>query len=105
MSLTHAPSFSLGFSQEEHVRDTGSEGLSGVNGTSHSSEGEDETQPRRKSKRVRTVPAALVTDYQCGTDILNRAWEGLMGEGGFSFQLFVLRVKYNKLQTLMSESW
>lgn len=78
--------------------------MAGDDGSGHSSEAEDETQPCRKSKRVRTVPAALVTDYQCGTAILSRAWEGLMG-GDSRYQPFVLNVKYNKLQTLMTESW
>ncbi|KAG2328210.1 hypothetical protein Bca52824_010938 [Brassica carinata] len=98
------PSFSLGVTQEDLSREPGAGELTGGNGAEPFPENEDEIQLCRKSKRLRVVPAALVNDYHCGADILNRAWEGLMG-GDSRYHSFVIHTKYTKLIPLLQESW
>ena len=56
-----------------------------------------------KSKRLRIVQHALVTNYQCGNAILTRAWEGQMSSGSH-YDMFVVREKYTKLSTLIRGS-
>lgn len=58
----------------------------------------------RKSKRVRTVPPQLLTDYQCDTSIRNRASEGpTFGNGGYD--LSEIQEKYKRLKVLLNQDW
>lgn len=75
--INDMPSFSLGLTQEENMqlederlpqeRATVSLGDDIVVGDNM-----DDPQSSRKSKRQKTVPAALLHDYQCGPHILSR---------------------------------
>lgn len=59
---------------------------------------------RRKSKRMRTVPNLLLSDYHCGTSIINRARESQL-LGSVSYDSSVIREKYTRLQILLKEEW
>ncbi|KAL0855740.1 hypothetical protein Bca101_060893 [Brassica carinata] len=98
------PTFSLGLTQEQRMQDPCFGDEEEGNGAERFTEKEGEAQIGRKSKRVRVVPAALVNDYQCGGDILSRAWGGLMG-GASRYESFVLQTKYTKLATLLKDTW
>ncbi|KAL0802057.1 hypothetical protein Bca101_057233 [Brassica carinata] len=62
----------------------------------------EETILCRKSKRMRSVPTLLLSDYQCGTSILNRAREGQM-LGSNSYESSLSREKYTRLKILLNE--
>ncbi|KAG2330735.1 hypothetical protein Bca52824_001915 [Brassica carinata] len=62
----------------------------------------EETILCRKSKRMRSVPTLLLSDYQCGTSILNRAREGQM-LGSNSYESSLIREKYTRLKILLNE--
>lgn len=98
------PTFSLGLTQELRLQDPDVGDEEEGNGAARFTEKEDEAEIGRKSKRVRVVPFALVNDYQCGGDILSRAWEGLMA-GAPRYESSVLQTKYTKLATLLKDSW
>lgn len=58
----------------------------------------------RKSKRLRIVPPYLLTGYQCGTAILNRAREGQLC-GDSYYDISVIREKYVRLSTILKKPW
>ncbi|CAN7037202.1 unnamed protein product [Brassica rapa subsp. trilocularis] len=103
------PSFSLGLTQEFHqTRELGDD-VMGEN-EEHLVEkdnGDDtkETEENllcRKSKRIRTVPPQLLTDYQCEAAIINRAREvPIMGNGHYG--LSDVHDKYKRLQILLKK--
>ncbi|KAG2246865.1 hypothetical protein Bca52824_086493 [Brassica carinata] len=71
--------------------------------TKHNGEGVGdggETLLCRKSKRLRTVPPQLLTDYQCESAIVNRAREGqIFGNG--TYDLADIHEKYFRLKLLL----
>lgn len=105
------PSFSLGLTQEFHqTRELGDD-VMGEN-EEHLVEkdnGDDtgETEENllcRKSKRIRTVPPQLLTDYHCEAAIINRAREvPIMGNGQYG--LSDVHDKYKRLQILLKKEW
>ncbi|KAG5414439.1 hypothetical protein IGI04_002006 [Brassica rapa subsp. trilocularis] len=77
------PSFSLGLTQELGIEQRQEAGDMGHNNNIYVEEpieavvcDNEETLSCRKSKRRQHVPPQLITDYQCGTPIVNRAREG-----------------------------
>ncbi|KAH0904076.1 hypothetical protein HID58_043579 [Brassica napus] len=101
-------SFSLGLTHElgGHHDDNDDDEM-GENGdqlsTKHNGEGVGdggETLLCRKSKRLRTVPPQLLTDYQCESAIVNRAREGqIFGNG--TYDLADIHEKYFRLKLLL----
>ncbi|KAH0900597.1 hypothetical protein HID58_040100 [Brassica napus] len=101
------PSFSLGLTQElrEHPHEDDDE--MGENEDQGGGKGNGEVVVDggeallcRKSKRIRTVPPQLLTDYQCGTALLNRAREGqIFGNG--AYDVGVIHEKYSRLKILL----
>ncbi|KAL0718050.1 hypothetical protein Bca4012_067372 [Brassica carinata] len=72
------PSFSLGLTQDLKAPPTAAEDVVAENDNCQGQDDNEKTVGFRKSKRLRTVPQSLVTDYQLGNAILTRAWEGQM---------------------------
>lgn len=58
----------------------------------------------RKSKHLKQVPTQLITDYQCGTSILNRAREGPMFWSTY-YDSSVVCDKYLRLKFLLKKDW
>ncbi|KAG2316506.1 hypothetical protein Bca52824_019628 [Brassica carinata] len=96
------PSFSLGLTQDLKAPPTAAEDVVAENDNCQGQDDNEKTVGFRKSKRLRTVPQSLVTDYQLGNAILTRAWEGQMcSESHYDSSL--VREKYAKLRTLLRE--
>ncbi|CAN7104522.1 unnamed protein product [Brassica rapa subsp. narinosa] len=105
------PSFSLGLTQELGIERQQEAGDMGHNNNISVQEpieavvcDNEETLTCRKSKRRRHVPPQLITDYQCGTPIVNRAREGqLLGMIGYACS--GIRDKYLRLKLLLKKEW
>ncbi|KAG2315414.1 hypothetical protein Bca52824_018536 [Brassica carinata] len=97
----HAPSFSLGLTQEERIAPSAGVDDTGDNDEALSDDNDDVSPLCRKSKRLKSVPAGLVNDYECGTAILSRSWESQMC-GDSHYTGAVLRQKYTKLTTILT---
>lgn len=105
------PSFSLGLTQEEAAQHEDDDQM-GDNkhqlGDQASGEGSGDAYERtkcRKSKRIKAVPAALITNYQCDTSIRNRAREGTTFGNGSGYELSEIQEKYNSLKVLVKKDW
>ncbi|KAJ4881383.1 Uncharacterized protein Rs2_38438 [Raphanus sativus] len=103
------PSFSLGLTQEEAAQHEDDDQM-GDNkhqlGDQASGEGSGDAYERtkcRKSKRIKAVPAALITNYQCDTSIRNRAREGTTFGNGSGYELSEIQEKYNSLKVLVKK--
>ncbi|KAH0904915.1 LOW QUALITY PROTEIN: hypothetical protein HID58_044418 [Brassica napus] len=99
-----AHSFSLGLTHDELGRPTDAVADVLVNADVDNDENGEGGPLCRKSKRLRTVPPALVNDYHCSYAILNRAWEAQMCADN-RYVNAVLREKYTKLTTLITRPW
>ncbi|WZZ29583.1 LOW QUALITY PROTEIN: hypothetical protein YC2023_012984 [Brassica napus] len=99
-----AHSFSLGLTHDELGRPTDAIADVLVNADVDNDENGEGGPLCRKSKRLRTVPPALVNDYHCSYAILNRAWEAQMCADN-RYVNAVLREKYTKLTTLITRPW
>ncbi|CAH8352304.1 unnamed protein product [Eruca vesicaria subsp. sativa] len=73
--VIETPSFSLGLTQEEQLPAIGVCTLNTVTGNIpiNFCDNLGDSQQFRKSTRVKSVPQALVEDYQCGREIVSRA--------------------------------
>lgn len=69
------PSFSLGMTQDKVASPSPQDDDMGENETELGEATHHDAQISRKSKRMRIVPPYLLTGYQCGSAILNRARE------------------------------
>ncbi|KAJ4904803.1 Uncharacterized protein Rs2_18754 [Raphanus sativus] len=98
------PSFSLGLTQEKDALPSREHDQMGENNTHHGLETHLDTFLSRKSKRIKTVPQYLLSGYQCGSSILNRAREGQLC-GGSYYDMSVVRDKYARLSTLLKKPW
>ncbi|CAF1717279.1 unnamed protein product [Brassica oleracea] len=95
------PSFSLGLTQEIDAPNRGEDEEMGENETEPGLVREEDTLICRKSKRLRTVPPYLLTGYQCGSAILNRAREGQLC-GDRYYEMSDIREKYVCLSTILT---
>ncbi|XP_048637595.1 uncharacterized protein LOC106353670 [Brassica napus] len=103
------PSFSLGLTQELREHPDEDDDEMGENEDQGGGKGNGEVVVDggeallcRKSKRIRTVPPQLLTDYQCGTALLNRAREGqIFGNG--AYDVGVIHEKYSRLKILLKK--
>ncbi|KAG2254338.1 hypothetical protein Bca52824_084474 [Brassica carinata] len=98
------PSFSLGLTQDKNARPPCEDDQMGENGNVIGLETHNDTLLARKSKRMRTVPAYLLTGYHCGGGILNRAREGQLC-GTSYYEMSVIREKYVRLSTILKKPW
>ncbi|KAJ4904656.1 Uncharacterized protein Rs2_18607 [Raphanus sativus] len=98
------PSFSLGLTQEKDALPSREHDQMGENNTHHGLETHLDTFLSRKSKCIKTVPQYLLSGYQCGSSILNRAREGQLC-GGSYYDMSVVRDKYARLSTLLKKPW
>ncbi|KAG2277988.1 hypothetical protein Bca4012_041684 [Brassica carinata] len=98
------PSFSLGLTQEIDAPNRGEDEEMGENETEPGLVREEDTLICRKSKRLRTVPPYLLTGYQCGSAILNRAREGQLC-GDRYYEMSDIREKYVCLSTILTRPW
>ncbi|KAL0701719.1 hypothetical protein Bca4012_057841 [Brassica carinata] len=96
------PSFSLGLTQDKNARPPCEDDQMGENGNVIGLETHNDTLLARKSKRMRTVPAYLLTGYHCGGGILNRAREGQLC-GTSYYEMSVIREKYVRLSTILKK--
>ncbi|KAL0885408.1 hypothetical protein Bca101_009390 [Brassica carinata] len=94
------PTFSLGLTQELKAPPNAAEDVVADNDNYQPVDDNEGCLGFRKSKRLRTVPQSLVTDYQCGNAIMTRAWEGQMFSESH-YDMEVVREKYTKLVTLI----
>ncbi|KAL0724044.1 hypothetical protein Bca4012_038643 [Brassica carinata] len=100
--LSQEPSFCLGLTQDDNLEAAARKDEVGDNAGDPCAVDSDETQLCRKSKRIRTVPPGLISDYQCGSTIRNRAREGQLS-GKSLYDSVVIREKYTKLSTLLKK--
>ncbi|KAG2298309.1 hypothetical protein Bca52824_034781 [Brassica carinata] len=101
---TSVPTFSLGLTQELKAPPNAAEDVVADNDNYQPVDDNEGCLGFRKSKRLRTVPQSLVTDYQCGNAIMTRAWEGQMFSESH-YDMEVVREKYTKLVTLIRGRW
>ncbi|KAL0887002.1 hypothetical protein Bca101_010985 [Brassica carinata] len=102
------PSFSLGLTQEVGSQHNDEDEMGdnedqlGEEGNGEGVGDARETLLCRKSKRIRTVPPQLLTDYQCETAILNRAREGQIF-GNSTYDAADIQEKYNRLKLVLKK--
>lgn len=99
-----APTFSLGLTQEERITENNVVDNIGDNVDAVMDDNVDASPLCRKRKRLKSVLAGLVNDYDCGTAILNRECEAQMC-GNSLYTGTVLREKYTKLTTILTRPW
>ncbi|KAL0730378.1 hypothetical protein Bca4012_026471 [Brassica carinata] len=100
--LSQEPFFCLGLTQDDNLEAAAREDEVGDIAGEQCDVDSDEMQLCRKSKRIRTVPPGLISDYQCGSAIRNRAREGQLC-GKSLYDSIVIREKYTKLSTLLKK--